>query len=338
MEVSMGRLVLLAALVGGSVGGWYFFANYTFEVRRYEDGRLESLRIVSRNRSGSPVSGPSDVPPAQSRPTIRIASFNLDGLDDAKLARPLVSDAVVRIVPRFDVVALQGIRSKDRGVLVRLVEQVNATGRYYNFATCPTLDRDPVETYNAILFDQTTIEVDRSTVHSVEDTARRFRVKPLVGLFRVRGPPEKEAFTFMLINVLVDRDRATAELDLLADVYRAVRDSDRNEDDFILLGDLEADPEHLGRLGRVPNLTAAITAIPTTTRGTQLADNILFDRRATVEYTGQSGVLDLIRELNLSPQDAVGISEHLPVWAEFSSYENGQPGHVAGWGATAGGR
>ena len=88
----------------------------------------------------------------------------------------------------------------------------------------------------------------------------------------------------------------------------------------------------------MPNLTAAVTLIPTTTRGTQLADNILYDRRATVEYTGQSGVLDLVRELNLSPQDAVGISEHLPVWAEFSSYENGQPGHVAGWGATAGGR
>ena len=331
--ISASRLTLLALLVGGCIGGWYVYANYTLEIRRYEDGRLESLRIVARDRSGGPVSGPSDVPPAQGRPTIRIASYNLDGLDDLKLARPLVADAVVRVVPRFDVVALQGIHCKDRGLLVRLVEQVNATGRYYDFARCPTLDRDPIDTYNAILFDRTTIEVDRLTVHSVEDAAGRFRVKPLVGSFRVRGPPEKEAFTFKLINVLVDRERATAELDLLADVFRAVRDSDPNEDDIILVGCLEADPAHLGRLGRVPNLLAAVSTIPTTTRGTQLADNILFDRRATVEYTGVSGVLDLIRELNLSPQDAVGISEHLPVWAEFSSSEGGQPGPVAGWGA-----
>jgi hypothetical protein len=59
-----------------------------------------------------------------------------------------------------------------------------------------------------------------------------------------------------------------------------------------------------------------------------LADNILFDRRATVEYTGRSGVLDMIRELDLTRQEALEVSEHLPVWAEFSSYENGQASHV----------
>jgi hypothetical protein len=325
----------LVVLVIACVGGWYFFANYTVEVRRGQDGRFESIRILARAPASS-LRGPIDLPPAApTRGTIRIASFDLDGLDEAKLARSHVSDALVRILPHFDVVAIQGIRSRNRGVLVRLVEQINATGRYYDFATCPTLDRDPVEPYNAMLLDLTTVEVDRSTVHSVEDPARRFKVKPLVGAFRVRGPPEKEAFTFTLINVKVDPDRAAAELDLLADVFRAVRDSNRDEDDFILLGSLETDPGHLGRLGQVPNLTAAIVGTPTTTRGTRLAGNILFDRRATVEYTGRSGVFDMIRELDLSPQAALEVSEHLPVWAEFSSYEGGQSGHATGWESPA---
>ena len=73
---------------------------------------------------------------------------------------------------------------------------------------------------------------------------------------------------------------------------------------------------------------AAVNGVPSTTRGTRLADNILFDRRATVEYTGRSGVLDMIHELDLTPQEALEVSEHLPVWAEFSSYENGQASHV----------
>ena len=73
-----------------------------------------------------------------------------------------------------------------------------------------------------------------------------------------------------------------------------------------MLGDFESDPEHLGRLGRVPNLVAAVDGVPTTTRGTRLADNILFDRRATVEYTGRSGVLDMIRELDLTPARGPG--------------------------------
>ena len=45
--------------------------------------------------------------------------------------------------------------------------------------------------------------------------------------FRVRGLPEAEAFTFTAINVHASPDRATAELDALADVFRAVRDDKR---------------------------------------------------------------------------------------------------------------
>ena len=60
-----------------------------------------------------------------------------------------------------------------------------------------------------------------------------------------------------------------------------------------------------------------------------MADNLLFDRLATVEFTGRADVVDLMRELNLSMQDALEISEHLPVWAQFSIYEGGYPARVA---------
>lgn len=330
----MWRLLVIVLIVSGSTGGWYFYANYTTEIHRSQDGKIEYVRIVARAApAGASREKRSDLPPAAPvRPAIRIASFNLDGLDEVKLANPQVCDALVRVLPRFDVVALQRVRSKNRGVLVRLIEQINATGRFYDFATCPTLDRDPVETYNAMLFDLTTVEVDRSTVHSVEDPSGRFLIKPLLASFRVRGPPENEAFTFTLINVEVDPNRVAEDLDVLGDVFRAVRDAGRNEDDVILLGNIETDGDHLGRLAQVPNMAAAINGMPSTTRGTRLADNILFDRRATIEYTGRSGVLDLIRELDISPQAALEVSEHMPVWAEFSSYEGGQSGHVQGGG------
>ena len=57
----------------------------------------------------------------------------------------------------------------------------------------------------------------------VEDPAGRFLHKPLVAEFRVRGPPENEAFTFALINVQTNPARAAAELDLLATVFRTMR-------------------------------------------------------------------------------------------------------------------
>jgi exonuclease III len=327
----MRRLLFLILIVGLGVGGWHVWGNYTVEVRRTPAGGIQYVKLVPRVQRRSPTGDPAiEQPPvAPARPSVRVATFNLDGLDENKLATMQVSDTLVRIIPRFDVVAVQGVRSKNRGVLVRLTEQLNATGRYYDFATCPTVERDSVPQYNALLFDAASVEIDRSTVRSVEDPLGRFRYKPLVAQFRVRGPPETEAFTFLLINVHVEADRVSIELDLLADVYRAVRDAGRNEDDIVLLGDLESDAEHLGRLARLPNITAAATNVPTTTRGTQQSDNILFDRRATAEFTGRAGVLDMIRELDLKPEAALAVSEHLPVWAEFSCYEGGQAGHVA---------
>lgn len=325
----MWRIILVTTVAALGVGGWYASANYSLEVHRSAEGKFQYVRIVPRAVSGSlPSESDADQPPAApTRPAIRLATFNLNGLDDNRLSNLKVCDGLVRILSRFDVVALQHIQASNRGVLMRLRDQINATGRHYDFVTCPTLDRNPAEIYNAMIFDATTVEVDHATVHSV-DAPGTFHVRPLVAEFRVRGPPPSEAFTFMLVNVLVDPRRVPKELDALADVYRAARDSGHGEDDIIMLGDLESDPEHLGRLGSVPGLVAAVNGVPTTTRGTRLADNILFDRRATVEYTGRAGVLDTIRELDLTPQEALDISEHLPVWAEFSSYENGQASHL----------
>ena len=157
----------------------------------------------------------------------------------------------------------------------------------------------------------------------------RFRIKPLTGLFRVRGPDPAEAFTFALINAETDPDHAAAELDLLADAFRAVRDSVKGEDDIILLGDLESDDQHLGQLGKLLGVTALLTNLPTTVRGGNLLDNILLDCRATREFTGRVDVVDIMNDFGLTMPAAQDVSEHLPVWAEFSVYEGGHAGQPA---------
>ena len=58
-------------------------------------------------------------------------------------------------------------------------------------------------------------------------------------------------------------------------------------------------------------------------------DNIVFDSLATVEFTGRSGVVDFLRALNLTVEQAREISDHLPVWAEFSVYEGANPKRLA---------
>ncbi len=254
--VTMPKQLLIAFVVAILVGGIYFFLNYDIQSQQ-ENGKA-CWKIVPK---GSPATAsgvsPGDSSAGSLRPTIRIATYQLGRLDDTKLANRRVSDVLMRLLPRFDLVALQGVRGKNQGVLVRLIEQINATsGRSYDFATCPTQQRDGLEHYSAFLFDRGRIDVDRTTVHFVDDRLGRIRIKPLVGSFRVRGPDPAQAFTFTLVNVETDPDHATAELDVLAEVFRAVRDDGRGEDDIILLGDLENDDQHLGQLGKLLGVTA----------------------------------------------------------------------------------
>jgi exonuclease III len=153
--------------------------------------------------------------------------------------------------------------------------------------------------------------------------------EPLVGWFRVRGPPPEQAFTFSLVNIHTDPDETRTELDALAAVFRAVRDDGRGEDDVIILGDLNVDDHHLGLLGQLPQVHWAISGVATNTRGDKLYDNLVFSRAATSEYTGRWGVFDMIRQFNLTVDEALEVSDHMPVWAEFNLHEGGQGGRVA---------
>jgi deoxyribonuclease-1-like protein len=322
----MAKLVLVVLVIAVLVGGSYFFLN--FEIQRVQPS---GWKIVPRQAGPTPEPGATGGNPARApfQPTLRIASFDLGRFDDFKLANPQTNDVLVQLLPKFDLVAIQGVRGRTQGVLVRLIEQINAkTGRTFDFATSPAQQRDAIEHYSAFIFDTARVDVDRTTVQFVDDQLGRFRVKPLIGLFRAHGPDPAEAFTFMLINVEVDPDRTAVELDLLADAYRAVRDSHPKEDDVILLGDLESDDQHLGRLGKLLGVTPLISGIPTTARGTLPLDNILLDRRATVEFMGRAEVGDMMREYHLSLPAVTEISDHLPIWAEFSVYEGGQSGRV----------
>ena len=164
------------------------------------------------------------------------------------------------------------------------------------------------------------------TLSDPEDHLHR---EPLIAHFKVRGADPSRAFSFWLMNIHTDPDEASDEVDALADGFVSVQQQGWGEDDVIVLGDLNLDERQLGRLGQLPGIRPAIVGVPTNTRGSHTYDNILFDGRATTEFTGQAGVLDLMREYRLTEKQALKVSDHLPIWATFSVYEGGQPGRLA---------
>lgn len=323
MRSALFRLLLPLVLVGGGVGGWYVLTHY--EIRG-----LEQFKLVPRGEQASapapapaaPATAPAPVV-APKRETFRIASFNVAQLDEVKFGSPRLREILGQILARFDIIALQDLHAKHQGLLVKLAEQASTSGRSYDFAVAPTVPLGSVQRFSAFLFDKSTIEVDRSMIYLVDDPARRLHCRPLVAAFRARGPAATEAFTFSLVAAEIDEETYPGELAAAAVAFRAVRDDGRNEDDVILLGTFNAPDGQLEPWASRAGLVMAITGAPTTTRGTRLADNLLFAPRATPEFTGRAGVIDVLREFNLTMPEALDLSEHLPVWAEFSVYEGG---------------
>lgn len=307
-------LAAVAALVG-----WFF-------LQKFQLTGFENLQLTPRP-AGNATTGP--LPVKRTGEAIRIASFNIQVFGESKINQPQAVDLLARICREFDIIAVQEIRSRSDDVIPRFVDAMNAGGRQFDYVVGPRIGRTTSKEQYAYIFDRQSVEIDRRQLYTIDDPDDLLHREPLVGWFRVRGPRADQAFTFSLVNIHVDPDEVKHELGIYDDVFRKVRDDGRREDDVILLGDFNASDRQLGELGVMPGIIAAISGLPTNTRGNAQFDNIVLQRDATREFTGRSGVYDFMREFNLTLEEALVISDHLPVWAEFSVYEGGLPGSIA---------
>ncbi|MCH2113553.1 MAG: endonuclease/exonuclease/phosphatase family protein [Pirellulales bacterium] len=263
-------------------------------------------------------------------PTIRLASFNIQAFGNTKAGKAYVMEALAQIILQFDIVAIQEIRSQNEYLIPNFVDLINrnASGKHYDHVIGPRVGYTSVKEQYAFIFNSERIKVGRQSVYTVGDPDNLLHRKPLVASFNVLGPDPDEAFSFTLVNIHIDPDEVQKEVDALAEVYRVVRRSGE-EDDIILVGDFHADDSHLGRLGQVPGIHPLISGVATNTRQTAQYDNIIIHRHSTTEYSGRSGVFDVMRFINKNLEQTLQVSDHLPVWAEFSVYERDFAGRIA---------
>ena len=266
---------------------------------------------------------PANAGPANPSSTITIATFNIQVFGTTKLANAQVRDILVHTIRQFDLVAIQEVRSKDDSVIPEFVKAINADGSRYDYVIGPRLGRTNSKEQYTFVFNTQRIEVARSSVVTLNDPQDLLHREPLVARFRAITNPPEAGFTFWLMDIHTDPDEVPQEVDALADAFQAVVHADPGEDDVILLGDLNADETQFGRLGKIPGITWIVPRSTTTnTRGNHTYDNLLFLEHSTTEFTGRWGVVDMRRAFNLSLEDALKVSDHLPVWAEFDARES----------------
>jgi hypothetical protein len=337
-------LLLVALLFGG---GWYFTSGPG-------KGKLGQI-FTAAKQAGYSQQAPAGYPllqspvnqPAASNPTtytppappptplaggpaIRIASFNIQVFGDSKASQPHIMATLATIIRNFHIVAIQEIRTQDDYFIDNFLRNfVNRDGRYYDRVVGPRLGRTNSKEQYAFLFDTTTIEVNRNSVYTVNDPDDLLHREPLVAMFRVRGIPPQEAFTFVLVNIHTDPDETDTELDALAQVYQVVRRTSGGEDDILVLGDLNVDDQHLGQLGRLDGVRPVVRGMPTNTRQNAQYDNLVLHQPSTAEFSGRWGVFNFRELYKLTPEQALQVSDHLPIWGEFNAYEGLGPGRVA---------
>src|SRR5262245_25440412 len=95
----------------------------------------------SKEPRGVPAVIPGEGAAVAPGDSIKIASFNIQVFGASKLKKPQVMDVLARVARRFDVVAIQEVRSTDDRIVPTFVGMINADGSHYDFVVGPRLGR-----------------------------------------------------------------------------------------------------------------------------------------------------------------------------------------------------
>ena len=248
--------------------------------------------------------------------TVRLAAWNIrifsnNSRDDHELRR------IANVLIDYDFIAIVELR--DEAVLKRTETMLKLMGRDYDYLVSRPVGAKVKEHY-AFLFDQKLVDVldDGMVFPDPNDTFLR---EPYSASFRA-GQFDFTAITAHVIwgDSVPPRQREVREL---ANVYQTLQAMNGAEQDVILLGDFNRNPDDLFAyhpLMSIPRM-AHLFDVPQKShiRDTSLYDNIFFQTSYVTEYTGKSGI-DRFDETDFGNDDmtaSLAVSDHRPVWGEF---------------------
>ena len=251
---------------------------------------------------------------------LRLAAWNIrimsnKSRNDAELTE------IARTLADYDFIAIVELR--DELVLKRTQRILLEMGKMYDYQFSPAVGRGSKERV-AFLYRSKLVSVIRhgELYPDAADGKDDFSRYPYWATFRAGE------FDFSVIAVhVIWGDRVgprKAEVKALADVYRYVQESNGDEEDVLLVGDFNRNPndaESYSRIMAIPWMTRLFD-LPQKShiRDSSLYDNIFFQTDAVTEYLGRCGI-DKFDETDFGNDDKaanLAVSDHRPVWTVFS--------------------
>ena len=229
--------------------------------------------------------------------------------------------AIARILADYDFIAIVELR--DEMVLKRTQKILMQMGKAYQYQLSPAVGRGVKERY-AFLYKEDLVSVisQGELYPDAADGKDDFSRDPYWATFRAGE------FDFSVITVHVIWGDTVgprkAEVRALADVYRYVQEVNGAEEDVLLVGDFNRNPndaESYSQIMAIPSMIR-LFELPQKShiRDSSLYDNIFFQKNHVKEYLNRSGI-DRFDETDFGNDDKaanLAVSDHRPVWAVFS--------------------
>ena len=301
----------------GSSRGNNAEAEGSSEVASYAD------ETVTENQSGLvEVNGTSLSPNAHGsqEEKLRVGAFNIQVFGVKKASNSRIMNTLAEILRTYDIVAVQEIRDSSQTALPALIKVVNSEGDNYSYVISERLGRTSSKEQYAYIYDcdRVKLEGDPFTYPEPEGTDP-FHRQPYIATFE----DNNETFSLVLITVHTDPDEATEEINSLSTVLDSTRQTFPEEDNFVIMGDLNADGSYFDEDKANALLCDEYcwlidNSMDTTTGDTNCTyDRIIITEGMEPHFTGNSGVFRYDLEYNLTSEETDAVSDHYPVYAEF---------------------
>ncbi len=248
---------------------------------------------------------------------IKVASFNIQIFGQSKINNPEVMGVLARIVKRYDVVAIQEVRSVEENVIPSLLSYVNKRDVKYDYVISKRLGRTGSKEQYVFVYNTKTVDLIPDSSYVADDPDDVFEREPFVSYFRSGN------FDFKLVNNHIKPEDVSVELTHLSVLINNIYDSS-SEKDIIVLGDMNADGSYFNENNLAATFPLWVQLIGNNQDTTVAASDNTYDRMMTrdttanVEYTGKSGIFRWDAEYGITDLSfAKKVSDHYPIYAEF---------------------
>uniref|UniRef100_A0A8C5W6S7 SMB domain-containing protein n=2 Tax=Leptobrachium leishanense TaxID=445787 RepID=A0A8C5W6S7_9ANUR len=268
----------------------------------------------------------------------KIAAFNIERFDAHKVDDPVVLNLLIRILRRYELIAVQEVMNANDTAIKRLVEELNvATGLPYNLLISDHLGRGSYREKYVYIFREDILKptewyhYDDGCENCGSDSFLR---EPFVVRFSSLTTGLKD---FVLATIHTSPDYAVLEVNALYDVWEDAKQRLHTEN-IMILGDFNADCSYVTarhwpmiRLRQDERLQWFIEDGGDTTVSTN--NNCAYDRfvvsgaeflNALIPETAKP--INLQKEYGLTYAEAKAVSDHYPIEIELRKDElyNGQ--------------